>query len=97
MESIVSERLSSWFEENPKDSKLVITKIFEAAAAREAARKARDVLRKNSALEVSSLPGKLADCQDKSPENSELFIVEEILLEDQPSKLETEKIRLFCL
>ena len=76
VESIVSERLSNWFEENPKDSKLVITKIFEAAAAREAARKARDVLRKNSALEVSSLPGKLADCQDKSPENSELFIVE---------------------
>ncbi len=76
VESIVSERLSSWFEENPKDSRLVITKIFEAAAAREAARKARDVLRKNSALEVSSLPGKLADCQDKSPENSELFIVE---------------------
>ena len=76
VESIVSEKLSSWFEENPKDSKLVITKIFEAAAAREAARKARDVLRKNSALEVSSLPGKLADCQDKSPENSELFIVE---------------------
>ena len=76
VESIVSERLSSWFEENPKDSKLVITKIFEAAAAREAARKARDVLRKNSALEISSLPGKLADCQDKSPENSELFIVE---------------------
>ena len=68
--------MSSWFEENPKDSKLVITKIFEAAAAREAARKARDVLRKNSALEISSLPGKLADCQDKSPENSELFIVE---------------------
>ena len=59
-----------------KDSKLVITKIYEAAAAREAARKARDVLRKNSSVEVSSLPGKLADCQDKSPENSELFIVE---------------------
>ncbi len=76
VESIVSEKLSSWFEENPKDSKQVITKIFEAAAAREAARKARDVLRKNSALEISSLPGKLADCQDKSPENSELFIVE---------------------
>ena len=76
VDSIVSDRLSSWFEENPKDSKLVITKIFEAAAAREAARKARDVLRKNSALEISSLPGKLADCQDKSPENSELFIVE---------------------
>ncbi len=76
VESIVSERLSSWFEENPKESKIVITKIFEAAAAREAARKAREVSRKNSALEISSLPGKLADCQDKSPENSELFIVE---------------------
>ena len=76
VESIVSEKLSSWFEENPKDSKLVVTKILEAATAREAARKARDVLRKNSALEISSLPGKLADCQDKSPENSELFIVE---------------------
>ncbi len=76
VESIVSDRLSNWFEENPKDSKLVITKIFEAAVAREAARKAREVSRKNSALEISSLPGKLADCQDKSPENSELFIVE---------------------
>ena len=76
VESIVSENLSNWFEENPKDSKIVITKIFEAAAAREAARKAREVSRKNSALEISSLPGKLADCQDKSAENSELFIVE---------------------
>ena len=61
---------------NPKESKIVITKIFEAAAAREAARKAREVSRKNSAFEISSLPGKLADCQDKSPENRELFIVE---------------------
>ena len=76
VESIVSENLTNWFEENPKDSKIVITKIFEAAAAREAARKAREVSRKNSALEISSLPGKLADCQDKSAENSELFIVE---------------------
>ena len=76
VESIVSENLTNWFEENPKESKIVITKIFEAAAAREAARKAREVSRKNSALEISSLPGKLADCQDKSAENSELFIVE---------------------
>ena len=59
-----------------KRQKLVITKIFEAAAAREAARKAREVSRKNSAFEISSLPGKLADCQSKSPESSELFIVE---------------------
>ncbi len=76
VESIVAENLTNWFEENPKESKAVITKIFEAAAAREAARKAREVSRKNSAFEVSSLPGKLADCQDKSAENCELFIVE---------------------
>ncbi len=76
VESIVSENLTNWFEENPKEAKLVITKIFEAAAAREAARKAREVSRKNSAFEISSLPGKLADCQSKSPESSELFIVE---------------------
>ena len=76
VESIVAENLANWFEENPKDAKSVITKIFEAAAAREAARKAREVSRKNSAFEISSLPGKLADCQSKSPEDSELFIVE---------------------
>ncbi|MAI29936.1 MAG: DNA topoisomerase (ATP-hydrolyzing) subunit B [Rickettsiales bacterium] len=76
VESIVAENLTNWFEENPKESKAVITKIFEAAAAREAARKAREVSRKNSAFEISSLPGKLADCQDKSAENCELFIVE---------------------
>ena len=76
VESIVAENLTNWFEENPKESKAVITKIFEAAAAREAARKAREVSRKNAAFEVSSLPGKLADCQDKSAENCELFIVE---------------------
>ncbi len=76
VESIVAENLTNWFEENPKESKAVITKIFEAATAREAARKAREVSRKNSAFEISSLPGKLADCQDKSAENCELFIVE---------------------
>ena len=76
VESIVSEKLSQWFEENPKDSKNVIAKIFEAAMAREAARKAREVSRKNSGLEIGSLPGKLADCQEKDPSKSELFIVE---------------------
>ncbi len=76
VESLVSENLSNWFEENPKEAKVVITKIFEAAAAREAARKAREVSRKNSGFEISSLPGKLADCQDKIAENCELFIVE---------------------
>ena len=76
VESIVSEKLSQWFEENPKDSKIIISKIYEAAAAREAARKAREVSRKNSTLEISSLPGKLADCQEKDASKCELFIVE---------------------
>ncbi|RPF78238.1 MAG: DNA topoisomerase (ATP-hydrolyzing) subunit B [Rickettsiales bacterium TMED254] len=76
VESIVSEKLSQWFEENPKDSKIVISKIYEAALAREAARKAREVSRKSSALEFSSLPGKLADCQEKDASKCELFIVE---------------------
>ena len=76
VESIVSDKLSQWFEENPKDSKNVFIKVYEAATAREAARKAREVSRKNSALEISSLPGKLADCQEKDPSKCELFIVE---------------------
>ena len=76
VESIISEKLSQWFEENPKDSKSVISKIYEAAAAREAARKAREVSRKNSSFEIGSLPGKLADCQEKDPSKSEIFIVE---------------------
>ena len=76
VESIVSDKLSQWFEENPKDSKNVLTKIYEAASAREAARKAREVSRKNSALEISSLPGKLADCQEKDASKCEIFIVE---------------------
>ncbi len=76
VESIISEKLSQWFEENPKDSKSVISKIYEAASAREAARKAREVSRKNSSFEIGSLPGKLADCQEKDPSKSEIFIVE---------------------
>ena len=76
VESIVLEKMSQWFEENPKDCKSVITKIYEAAVAREAARKAREVSRKNSTLEISSLPGKLADCQEKDASKCELFIVE---------------------
>ena len=76
VESIVLEKMSQWFEENPKDSKKVISKIYEAAVAREAARKAREVSRKNSTLEISSLPGKLADCQEKDASKCELFIVE---------------------
>jgi DNA gyrase subunit B len=76
VENVVAEQLSIWFEEHPKEARVIVTKVFEAAAAREAARKARELTRRKGALDMANLPGKLAECQDRNAANTELFIVE---------------------
>ncbi|MDC0167758.1 DNA gyrase subunit B [bacterium] len=76
VESIVSEKLSIWFDQNPSISKIILTKIIQAAVARDVARKARENVRRKGTLELSGLPGKLADCQNSKQEGTELFIVE---------------------
>jgi DNA gyrase subunit B len=76
VEGIVGEQLAAWLEEHPRVAKIILTKVVEAAAAREAARKARELTRRKGALDINSLPGKLAECQDRDPVNTEMFIVE---------------------
>jgi len=76
VENAVSDALGQWFEEHPAEARKVVAKAFEAAAARDAARKARELTRRKGVLDIASLPGKLADCQEKDPSKSEIFLVE---------------------
>lgn len=76
VETAVADCLNQWFEEHPAEAKRIVSKAFEAAAAREAARKARDLTRRKGVMDVASLPGKLADCQERDPAKSEVFLVE---------------------
>ena len=96
VDGVVSSALSQWLEENPTEARKIVSKAYEAAAAREAARKARELTRRKGVMDIASLPGKLADCQEKDPSKSEIFLVEGDSAGDRQNRGVIVPIRPFC-